>query len=218
MSTIVRGMLCASLLFAFTAVAQNSGPASNGDFQFDLTGATGAIEFDARSFGSSARGEMTFTGTIEISNEDVDGEGVTTSTVSDVTMTVHFDCLRINGNRAAIGGVVASSSVPEHIGLRALLAVEDNGEGKKAADLDKFTWGLYREPDDSWLPIDAEDPADTGATLTWFATDSEREDDTPIPAGYGVSQNAPVDCQTFSFGSYAFEAVLHGAGNIQVKP
>ena len=209
------GGLCASLLLASAVAAQNSGPASNGDFRFALTGATGAIQYNARAHGSSAQGEMTFTGTTEISNEDVDGTGEPAPpAVTQVSLTVSFDCLRISGNQAAMSGTISSSNVPEYIGLRALLAVEDNGEGRKTSP-DRFTWGVYRTNSISWIPVDAEDENDTGATLTWLASDAERLDDVPVlsnqPAG-------AIDCKSFPFGSYAFEDLPHGAGNIQVKP
>jgi hypothetical protein len=213
---ISLGGLCASLLLTAAVAGQNSGPASNGDFQFALTGATGAIQYNAREHGSSAQGEMTFTGEIEISNEDVDGTGEPAPpAVTEVSLTVSFDCLRINGNRAAMSGTVSSSSVPEYIGLRAVLAVQDNGEGKKAEAPDRFTWGVYRTNAITWLPVDAEDPNDTGATLTWFASDAERLDDVPVLSNQPTSG---IDCKSFPFGSYAFEDLPHGAGNIQVKP
>ena len=36
------------LAFAVTVPAQSSGPAANGDFEFGIEGASGAIQFDAR--------------------------------------------------------------------------------------------------------------------------------------------------------------------------
>jgi hypothetical protein len=201
-------------LCAFSAAAQNNGSAANGDFQFSLAGASGAIQFDARQQGSSAKGQMTFNATLDVSNEDVDGEGVSSSSVSNVTATVAFDCVRINGNHAAMSGLVTSSNVPGYVGRRAVLAVEDNGEGINAAALDRFTWGLYRKTTPTWTPSDAEVPGDGGAMLSWYATDAERPDDVAVPA----RQSGEIDCKSFSFGVYAFEQVAHGAGNIQVKP
>jgi hypothetical protein len=203
-----------SLLLTFAAAAQNSGPASNGDFQFALDGATGAIQYNARMHGSSAQGQMTFTGAIEISNEDVDGEGSTATALTNVTLTVKFDCLRIQGNRAAMSGLVTASSYAPYVGVRALLAVEDNGEGVKAPDRDKFTWGVYRNTTPSWMPSDHEVPGDNGAMFTWYASDFERPDDVPVLS----TKNFIVDCKTFPFGAYGFEDAPHGAGNIQVKP
>lgn len=200
-------------LFAFTAAAQNNGSAANGNFQFTLNGASGAIQFDARQQGS-AKGQMTFDASVAVSNEDVDGEGISAGAVSHVTATVSFDCVRVSGNRAAMSGLVTASNVPAYVGRRAVLAVEDNGEGIDAASLDRFTWGVYRKTVRNWTPSDAEVPGDSGALLNWYATDSERPDDVAIPA----RQSEDVDCRSFPFGSYAFETVAHGAGNIQVKP
>jgi hypothetical protein len=200
--------------FALAAVAQNNGSAANGDFQFALNGASGAIKFDARQQGSSAKGQMTFEATVAVSNEDVDGEGVSVAPVSQVTATVTFDCVRVSGNHAAMSGLVTSSNVPAYVGKRAILAVEDNGEGINAPALDRFTWGLYRQSAKNWTPSDAEVPGDSGALLNWFATDAERPDDVAISA----RQSEDVDCHSFPFGSYAFEEVARGTGNIQVKP
>ena len=70
--------------------------------------ATGAIEYDARTQGSSA------------------------PALTDVTLTLSLDCLRLDGNRAAMSGVVTDSTYAPYVGTRALMAVEDNGEGSKA--------------------------------------------------------------------------------------
>lgn len=213
MRIVSRGALCAFfLVVAFSSAAQ-SGPSSNGDFQFSLDGASGAIQYNVKKQGSGARGDITFTGAMSISNEDVDGEGTTLSAVSNVSITVSADCLRVSKNRAAMSGVISSSSVPEYIGTRALLAVEDNGEGSKAP-LDRFTWGVYRTQATTWIPEDAEVPGDNGYFLTWIATDAERLDDPGVPS----NKSNVVDCQSFPFDSYAFENVMHGAGNINVKP
>jgi hypothetical protein len=215
MRLLTRGVLCVSFLLPLSAFAQNSGPASNGDFAFALTGATGTIQYNARTHGAGARGEMKFAGTGEISDDDVDGTGAIPNPVSSVNVVVSFDCLRIQGNRAAMSGVVSSSSIPEQIGARAILAVEDNGEGVNSTR-DRFTWGLYRTVVTNWTVEDAEVPGDYGASLTWFASDAERNDDVPVL--WNSPTSGGVNCQTFPLGSYAFEEVAHGAGNIQVKP
>lgn len=206
-------LVCASFLFASSLVAQSSGPASNGDFQFGLSGTSGSVQYDARLQGSGAGGQITFTAAADISNEDVDGAGTGATAVSNVTLHVNVNCLQINGNRAAMSGTITSSSVPAYVGMRAVLAVEDNGEGHNAT-LDRFTWGVYGTTTPTWVPVDAEVPDDNGAMLSWFASDAERFDDVPIPS----NQSMVVDCKTFPFGSYAFESVQHGDGNIQVKP
>lgn len=208
-------LVLGSLLLTSAAAAQNSGPGSNGDFQFGLTGASGAIQFNAR-LGAGSKGQMTFTGTMAISNEDVDGEGSTVTALTNVTLMVSFDCVRIEGNRAAMSGPITSSSYAPYVGLRGLLAVEDNGEGSKAPALDRFTWGVYRNTAPTWFPSDEEVPGDSGWLFTWYASDFERFDDTPVFKTNGG--NGIVDCNTFPFGAYGFEEAPHGSGNIQVKP
>lgn len=208
-------LLCTSFLLCFSVAAQNNGPSSSGDFQFAVTGAGGSIQFNARTQANGTKGEMTFTGTVDISNEDVDGSGDAGSSATGVKLTVNIDCLRVSGNHAAMSGTVTSSTVAAYLGSKALLAVEDGGESKNPDD--KFTWGVYRSTADTWLPSDAEVPGDTGATLSWYVTDAERIDDVGVPSA-STKKNKPVDCQSFPFGSYAFESVAQGGGNIQVKP
>ena len=187
---------------------------ANGDFQYALTGATGAIQFDARQHGTGARGQMTFTGAAEISNED--GDGGTGNAATGASMTVTLDCLKQSGNQAAMSGVITASSIASYVGLRAVLAVEDGGEGAKRGP-DKFTWGLYRSTAIGWTPSDAEVTGDNGWSFTWYASDAERNDDTPVP----INQSAPslgADCKSFPLGAYAYEELAHGSGNIQVRP
>ena len=213
MRVLIRAALCLIVLLPLSAIAQNSGPSSNGEFQFALEGASGAIQYNARTQGTSASGQMTFTGAVEVSNEDVDGEGTSESALTSVNVTVEFNCLKINGNRAAMSGIVTASSHAPYVGKRAILAVEDGGEGKNA-EPDRFTWGVYRLNGMSWTPEDAEVPGDPGWSFSWYATDAERNDDVPVLIS---GPKGPIDCNSFPFGSYAFEALPHGAGNIQVK-
>ncbi len=214
MRILSRLGLCAALLLSLSVAAQSSGPASNGDFQFALEGASGSIQYDARLQGSTARGQITFAGAVAVANESADGEQGGETAVANVGMNVTIDCLKISGNRAAMSGIVTASNVPEYVGIRALLAVEDNGEGSKQPSPDRFTWGVYRPSSMNWTPEDAEVPGDPGWQFTWYASDAERPDDVPVASQRG----GLVDCQSFGFDSYAFEALPHGAGNLQVKP
>jgi hypothetical protein len=75
---------------------------------------------------------------------------------------------------------------------------------------------VYRQQSMTWLPEDAEVPGDTGASLTWYASDAERNDD--IPVLWNVPGSSTVNCQSFHLGAYAFEELPLGSGNIQVKP
>lgn len=207
------------LVLAVSVSAQNSGPSSQGDFTFATGGLAWAIQYDARiQNNGNTNGQITLLGSLEVSDQDVDGEGNGSSTgVQQITLTVNVDCLRIAGKRAAIGGVVTDSSNENYIGRRGLMVVEDNGEGGKATGPDRFTWGLYSPSGIEWVATDAELEFDEGAGLSWFATDAEREDDIGIPSD-GSSE---VTCESFSLGSYGdndLTDIPKGSGNLQVKP
>ena len=201
--------VCALPLFA------DSGPSTNGSFDFAAASGPLAFEFNARLLNNgSTQGEMTVTGSVDLPDQDVDGEGVGSGAgVVDVSMTVNVDCLVVNGNRAALSGEVTESSVGAYVGRRAIMAVEDNGEGKNA-EPDRFTWGFYGSPTLTWVATAAELEFDEGVGLTWLATDFEREDDVGIPS----HSSTTVDCHTFPASAYALEVLPHGAGNIQVRP
>jgi len=191
-----------------TKSAVDSGPSANGSFQFSLEdGNIRYVEFEARIHDNNARGTMTFT--------DPNGVvGDENGTSQGGTVSATFDCMRIEGNRAVMGGVVSSSSIAAAVGRRMLLVVEDNGEGVDQPTPDKLTWGVYEAFGTGWIPKDAERDDDNGASLTWIATDAERPDDVGIPS----RTNPLVGCQSFPLSSYAFVSVEHGGGNIQIRP
>jgi hypothetical protein len=118
--------------------------------------------------------------------------------------------METNKNTAVIGGEIYDSNVPSAIGQRVLLVIEDNGiDGEK----DRLTWGIYQAPNPKpWIPVDAEDPNDRGAFLTWTATDAERKDDVGIP----MPPNPLVQCKTFPGASYDFPEFKYAGGDLQV--
>lgn len=200
-----------ALLSQRATSALDSGPSANGSFQFVLEdGNTRFVEFNARLHGSSTHGNMTFT---DPSGSAGGGEE-SPATPTGVQMTAGFDCIKVDGNRAVMSGVISSSNIPAAIGHRVLLVVEDNGEGIMAPAPDRLTWGVYGLPATGWTPKDAERDDDNGAFLNWIATDFERPDDVGIPS----SRSNIVGCQTFSLSSYSFIDVGHGNGNLQVRP
>jgi len=190
--------------------AFDDGPAANGKFQFQLEDHnTRYIEFNARLFGDKARGTMTFS-----DPSSVLGDGDSNNLATGAVVTADFDCLKIEGNRAVMGGAVSQSNFASLIGHRVLLVVEDNGEGVNVLNPDRLTWGIYDSSKPNWIPVDAEDPNDIGATLKWIAKDAERDDDVGIPS----QRDTTVGCTSFPLSSYSFVNVPHGSGNLQVKP
>jgi hypothetical protein len=113
----MKPVLIALFLFlcAVTLSAQNDSSFANGQF---TTSSGDDIRFSGRAHGGDVRGEITVTGS--------------------VTVKVDVDCLLASGNRASLSGTIVESSMPELVGQRSLLVVEDNGQGKNAAD--RFTW------------------------------------------------------------------------------
>ena len=218
MKITARFPFCVVLLLIVTAplLAQNSGPSANGDFQFSSGGHPLTIQFDARRQNNgSTRGQITLSGSVNVPEQDVDGDGVTSGeSLVAVSIEVDVDCLAVSGNGAVVSGEITDANVPAYVGRRALLAVVDNGEGAKAPARDQFMWGLYATPEVTWVASDAELELDPGIGLSWIATDFEREDDAGIPS----NPSTTVDCNSFPAGSYAFEDLPLGGGNIQVRP
>jgi hypothetical protein len=216
MKSIVCLSACALSLLALATIAHSGGPASNGDFQFDLEGTAGAIQFDARTHGDTSHGHVQIMLDVDVLNADGD-DGGTGGTPVTVTMAAEFDCLAIEGNRAVMSGRVVSSTAEGYLDRQAVLVVEDNGEGRKAPAPDMFTWGVYPTTAISWIPSDAELETDPGVGMVWHATDAERGDDVGIPVSFS-SPTPPVDCKSFPLSAYSLAEIRHGGGNVQVKP
>ncbi len=211
----VSAMALIVLVCAFpVAAASNAGSSANGSFQFSHDGLSRTVDFNVRQHTNSndVSGEMTFNGQANLPSEDVDGDGnAGPGDATTVNLTVSFDCLKLNGNKAAASGLVTSSSVSAYVGKRVLLAVEDNGEPN---NVDRVAWGVYGLNDPSWTPEDAEVPGDPGWGLGWDASDFENPDDVPVP----FSRSTNVDCKSFGLANYDLIDLAKGAGNIQVKP
>ncbi|HEV2722110.1 MAG TPA: hypothetical protein VG323_18965 [Thermoanaerobaculia bacterium] len=118
--------VCAAPLFA-----QRSGSTLvNGRIDYDSAGVPQSIQFRAHQHDSEpVTGDISFDGTVETS------PGVFTN----VSFTVTLDCLATAINRAALSGVITSSSEPSLVGQRSLLAVEDNGQGNNSPP-DRYAW------------------------------------------------------------------------------
>ena len=218
MKISARFAFCAVVLLvvAFPLFAQNSGPSATGSFQFSSGSYPLSIDFNARTKPNGrTEGQIVLTGSVNVPDQDVDGEGSGGgSTIATVAITVQVDCLKITGNAAAMSGEITDANIPAYVGQRALLAVVDGGEGVKTPAPDQFMWGLYSTQQQTWVATDAELEFDPGVGLSWLATDFERDDDAGVPS----NRNTIIGCDSFPLGSYSFEDLPHGSGNIQVRP
>ena len=215
MKTCLCLVVCAIALLALVSTMQKAGPSAKGNVGSGVEGATGREARHVRSHDDgTARGEVSFSTTADITNNDVDGGGAVRTTRTDLAISAQFDCVLVDGNRKAMSGRITAANVPDYIGRQAVVVVEDpEGHGAPAA----FAWGFYQPTRRDWTPVDAENPFDTGASLTWTATDAERPDDVGIPAGLGAVPRV-VDCTTFPLAAHALTPVDHGAANLQVRP
>lgn len=211
----VAALLLVSLALPGLTFAANDGPSASGNFKFTLEedGQAKSLEFHARVQNNGRTvGEMTFVDQSVVPVADPDDPTAINS--PGALITAKFDCLQITGNRAVMSGIISESNIAAAIGLRVLLAVEDNGEGVNIPTADKLTWGVYQPATGNWIPRDAERDDDIGATLTWIARDAERDDDVGVPS----NQSKVIGCQTFPLSSYSFVDIKHGGGNVQVQP
>jgi hypothetical protein len=184
------------------------GATAAGSFKFALQdGEIRFVDFKAsEGAGGVGSGEMTISdpAVVPVDNPD-DPE----KTGPGVLVRARIDCMETSQNTAIMGGEIFDSNVPNAIGQRVLLVVQDNGT---TGDQDKLTWGLY-QPAPKWVPIDAENPNDRGAFLTWTATDFERRDDVGIP----MPKDPLVQCRTFPGAAYDFPEIKYAGGDLQVQ-
>jgi hypothetical protein len=212
MKNIIRAFMLAvfALCLALPSLvhAGAEGATAAGSFKFLLQdGETRLVEFKASEGASGAgTGEMTFTDPAAVPIDNPDNPDRTTP---GVFVRAKFDCMETSQNTAIMGGEIFDSNVPTAIGQRVLLVVQDNGID---GDKDKLTWGIYQPPP-TWVPIDAEDPNDKGAFLSWLATDFERRDD----VGFKMPQSKLVQCKTFSGAAYDFPEIKYAGGDLQVQ-
>lgn len=197
--------------------AHTSGPSANGSYRFVLEdNLTKTVEFDATSDGGgTTTGRMTFrdeAGSLE--QEEVGVPERPDDPPSEFHMTADLDSLKVEGNRALMGGTIRDSSNPSYIGRWVQLVVEDNGNGNEVPD--RLTWSFCRPEPGGWTPVDAEDPRDEGAWWKWWATDAEVRDDPGIPSA-NIIPGTRVGCPTFVLSTYDFPDA-RGEGQIQVLP
>ena len=211
MKTILGAFILA-LLFACVAVpsmvwAGAEEASAAGSFKFQLEeGEVKFVEFSARQdVEGQAAGEMIFSDPSAIPVEDPDDQEKRTE--PGVLVKAKFDCMKVIDNRAVMGGEIFESNVPNTIGLRVLLVIEDNG-----AERDRLMWGVYQNPPTGWVPKDAERDDDDGAKLVWIATDFERRDDKGIPSNL----SKVVRCESFPMDTYEFPEIKAAGGDLIV--
>lgn len=212
MKSIIGASIMALLLVCLAVpslvLAGAEGSTAGGSFKFALEdGEIRFVEFKAQQEGDKAVGEMTLSDPAAVPVPDPDNPEKPGS--PGVLVRAKFDCMDTVKNTAVIGGEIFESNVPEAIGLRVLLVVEDNGvEGEK----DRVAWSIYQLPG-KWIPTDAELDDDKGASLTWWATDFERRDDVGIP----MPPNKLVACKSFAVASHDFPEIKYAGGDLQVQ-
>ena len=205
----VMALLLVCLFIPGLVFAGAEGSTAEGSFKFAMEdGEVRFVEFKAAAVGEGlAAGEMTFSDPAAVPVPDPDDPEKPKS--PGVIVRAKFDCMDTVKNTAVIGGEIFESNVPDVIGVRVLLVVEDNGvEGEK----DRVSWGIYQLPG-KWVPTDAELEDDKGASLTWWATDFERRDDVGIP----MPPNKLVQCKSFPVASHEFPEIKYAGGDLQVK-
>lgn len=201
-------VLAVCLALPTLVFADAEGATAAGSFKFALQdGEIRLVEFKAsEGAGGVGTGEMTLSDPAAVPVDNPDNPEKQTP---GVIVRAKFDCMETSQNTAIMGGEIFDSNVPSAIGQRVLLIVQDNGvDGEK----DKLTWGMY-QPQPTWVPIDAEDPNDRGAFLTWHATDAERRDD----VGYKMPLTPLVQCKSFPGASYDFPEIKYAGGDMQVQ-
>lgn len=218
----MKSLICASILalslfgLASLASAQTSGSAA-GSFRFaGDDGMAKFIEFkSAINADGTTSGKMTFSGPVEIPDQDVDGTGskAFSGKLDNLYIEVEFDSMTVERNRAVMSGIVTVCNVEDYLKQRVLLVVEDNGYSPDNKETDKVTWGFYKPSEINWVPSDAELEDDKGASMVWLATDAERKDD----VGVWSNQSKEITSKSFPLESYSLNDVQYGDGDIQVQ-
>ena len=214
MTTTMRTRRILMALSLFCLVPAAFAQAVGGSLRADTGNGVRTIEFNATGqSGGRASGDLALTEPIALPDQDVDGAGVPEVKETTLTLRVAVDCLKVEGNRAVLGGQVRDSNVQSYVGRRMLLTVEDNAGAEKPAP-DRYTFGFYRSTLPTWVPTDAELKFDSGAGMMWIATDAERDDD----KGISSQPREQGQCEGVPLASYELEELPKDGGDIQVKP
>jgi hypothetical protein len=219
----MKTIACAAILALFvigiaippSASARVSGPTANGIYRFVVSddNLSKTVEFNATGDERGATGQMTYRDTSGSPEYDPDG-GDRPKDAPEFYMTADLDSLKIENNRAVMGGTIRDSSIRSYIGRWVQLVVEDNGDGSERAD--RLAWCFCEPEPGGWVPVDAEDPHDDGAFMHWWATDAEVREDVGIDSP-NIIPGTRQGCPAFVLSSYEFAEVT-GEGQIVVQP
>jgi hypothetical protein len=204
-----------TLALLLTACVAASAQDAKGTYQFTLGDKNiKYVEFECQALKEGgATGRMNLSDEAPVVYRDVDGDGSPEEKYDGFSMSISFDDMSVDKNRAVMEGVVRDSTIPFLIGMRVLFTVEDNGDNEREPD--RLTWGLYKPIKIDWTPSDAELEKDPGVGLRWWATDAERKDD----VGYAMPRDTTTPTlKSFPFAAYLFVDMDNGAGDIIVNP
>jgi hypothetical protein len=151
---VAARVFLSTFAFAFFLIPAAFAQSASGGFHAVNDDGTRNIEFNAKlNPNGNASGDLKFTGPLAVPDRDGDGDGTGDPSVTATSLSLHdIDCLRVQGKRAALVGVVKDSNVGAYVGRRTLLTVEDGGEGH-SADPDRYTWGQYRSTAATWVAM-----------------------------------------------------------------
>jgi hypothetical protein len=214
-SILVLLVLCSTT--TRRGAAQVGNQSASGTYKFIMEdNLTKYIEFSVSSDDKGvATGSMTFNDEAKIQYQDVDGTGERGDEAVPFSMTVSFDSLTVEKNRALMNGTVRDSTYKSYVGKWVQLVVEDNGTNIEVPD--RLSWRLCQPEPGGWVPSDYEVSGDRGAYMSWWATDYERKGDIGIPSKNLIPGNMK-SCEVLSVWSYSFADIKRGDGDIVVKP
>lgn len=216
----IASVILVLFLVGMTAPCANasSGPSASGVYRFVLDDdLSKSVEFSATSDERGVTtGQMTFRDEAILEQQDVDGTGDELENPKVAFfMTANLDSMKIENNRAVLGGTVTDSSNRSYIGKWVQLVVEDNGAGSETAD--KLGWCFCQPEAGGWVPVDAEVKEDEGAWYKWWATDEEVKDDAGVQSENIIPGNKK-SCEMLPLSTYEFAEAMKGEGQIQVQP
>ena len=207
-----------ALAAPLAAGAREREQTARGSYRFSLgDGYAKYVEFDAQTLaGGGANGSLFLSDEAPLTYQDTDGEGAREETYRGFYISASFDGLTVVGNQAVMSGDVRDSSIPDLIGQRVLLTVEDNGDNSRVPD--KLTWGVYRSSG-GWESSDGEWETDPGVGTRWEASDNERAGDATVKMMRARTGGAVApSLSTFSLSAFVFVDAGDGTGDILVQP